>query len=254
VAMWLAKYGLGKSMALIHTAQAHAMQGYNVLYFTLEDPEILTSSRMDASMTGVKLSRLTARADLLRKRWEHVREELKAKIKIIDGTGGGWTVERMIEVWDTQRMRGFTADLIVIDYDEKIKPAIIYKGDAAMRMHSHDNYEALTNWAARDQLWIWTAGQAKRVRDRVIVTGDDAAEDISKLRIVALCLGIGFAPKQLDLGPNGRYIHVAKHRFGKTGIGWPIVADLERATFFDREASRVALASWQGIKQDAAAI
>lgn len=251
VAMWLAKYGLGKSMACIHTAQAHAMQALKVLYFTLEDPEIVTSSRMDASMTGVKMSRLAARADLLRKRWEHVREELKAKIKIIDGTGGGWTVERMIEAWETQRMRGFTADVIVIDYDDKIKPAVVYKGDSAMRMHSHDNYEALTNWAARDQLWIWTAAQAKRVRDRVIVTGDDAAEDISKLRTVGLCLGIGFAPKELDLGPNGRYINVAKHRFGKSGIGWPIVADLERATFFDRDASRVVLAQWQGLGKEA---
>jgi len=241
-------------MALIHTAQAYAMQGNNVLYFTLEDPESLTGARMDSCLTGVRLSRLVARADLLRGRWERVRDELKAKIKIVDGTGGGWSVERMIEVWDTQRMRGFTADAIVIDYDDKIKPSVVYKGDSAMRMHSHDNYEALTNWAARDQLYMWTAAQAKRVKDRVIVTGDDAAEDISKLRIVALCLGIGFSPKQLDLGPNGRYIHVAKHRFGKSKIGWPIVCDMERATFFDRDRSREALGQWQGIKNDVAAM
>lgn len=247
IGLWLGKYGCGKSMALIHTAQAHAIQGYNVLYFTLEDPESVVSSRMDSSLTGVRMTNLIARADLLRKRWERVRDELKAKIKIVDGTGGGWSVERMNEVWETQRLRGFIADVVVIDYDEKIKPPIQYKGESAMRMHSHDNYEELTNWAARDQLWLWTAAQAKKVGNRVIVTGDDAAEDISKLRIVGLCLGIGFSPKDLDLGPNGRYINVAKHRFGKQGIGWPIVADLERATFFDRDKSRLALAQWQGL-------
>lgn len=248
IGLWLGKYKVGKSTALIHTAQAYAIQGFNVLYFTLEDPEVVVGSRMDASLTGIKISRLVARADLLRRRWERVREELKAKIKIVDGTGGGWSVERMIEVWDTQRMRGFTADVVVIDYDDKIKPAVIYKGDSAMRMHSHDNYEALTNWAARDQLWLWTAAQAKRVRDRVIVTGDDAAEDISKLRIVGLCLGIGFAPKDLELGTDGRYIHVAAHKFGQDGIGWPIVTDLKRATFFDRERTREVLARWEGFK------
>jgi hypothetical protein len=251
IGLWLGKYKIGKSTALIHTAQAYAIQGYNVLYFTLEDPEIIVSSRMDSSLTGVKMSRLVARADLLRKRWGRVRDELKAKIKIIDGTGGGWTVERMIEAWETQRMRGFTADTIVIDYDDKIKPAIVYKGDSAMRMHSHENYDDMTNWAARDQLWIWTAAQAKKVGNRVIVTGDDAAEDISKLRIVGLCLGLGYAPKQLELGPNGRYIHVAAHKFGNSGIGWPIVADLERATLFDRDASRVVLAQWQGLGKEA---
>ena len=81
-----------------------------------------------------------------------------------------------------------------------------------------------------------------------MVTGDDAAEDISKLRIAALCLGIGFSPKDLNLGQNGRYIHVAKHRFGKSGIGWPIVGDFERATFYDRERSRGVLAQWQSMR------
>lgn len=252
IGLWLGKYGVGKSMALKHTAESYAMQGYNVLYFTLEDPEIVVTTRMDSSLTGVKLINLIPRADLLRRRWDRVREELKGKIKVIDATGGGWSVERMAEVWENQRLRGFTADCVVIDYDEKIKPPVQYKGDAAMRMASHDNYDEMTNWAARGQLWIWTAAQAKRVRDRVIVTGDDAAEDISKLRIVGLCLGIGFSPKDLGLGENGRYIHVAKHRFGKSGIGWPIVGDFERATFFDRDASRAALSQWHGLTRDGA--
>lgn len=250
IGLWLGKYKIGKSTALIHTAQAYAIQGYNVLYFTLEDPEVIVSSRLDASLTGVRLTRLVARADLLRKRWERVREKLKAKIKIIDGTGGGWSVERMAETWDTQRMRGFTADMCVIDYDDKIKPAVIYKGDSAMRMHSHDNYDEMVNWAARDQLWLWTAAQAKKIGNRVIVSGDDAAEDISKLRFVGLCLGLGFGPKELDLGPDGRYINVAAHKFGGQGMGWPIVSDLARATLFDRERSMEVLAQWQGFKKE----
>jgi KaiC/GvpD/RAD55 family RecA-like ATPase len=250
IGLWLGKYKVGKSTALIHTAQAYAMQGFNVLYFTLEDPKIVVTSRMDASLTGVRMTRLVARADLLRRRWERVRDELKAKIKVVDATGGGWSVERMAEVWENQRLKGFTADLVVIDYDDKIKPPVQYKGDGAVRFASHDNYEEMTNWAARDQLWIWTAAQAKRVKDRVIVTGDDAAEDISKLRVVGLCLGIGFSPKDLNLGTDGRYINVAAHKFGGTG-GWPIVCDLERATFFDRERSREALSQWQGLKPKA---
>jgi hypothetical protein len=250
IGLWLGKYKVGKSTGLIHTAQVYAMQGYPVLYFTLEDPRDVVEARMDASLTGIGISQLVSKSGLLTRRWENVRDTLKAKIKIIDATGGGWTVDKMSEVWESQRLRGFSADLVVVDYDAKIKPAVQYKGDSAMRMHSFDNYDAMGNWASRDQIWIWTAAQAKRVKDQMIVTGDDAAEDINKLRAVGMCLGIGFSDKGLQLGPDGRYIYVAAHKFGAMGIGWPIISDLKTGTFYDREQSLSRLSSvWPGFDE-----
>jgi hypothetical protein len=244
VGLWLAPYKAGKSTALVHTAQAHAMQGFGVLFFTLEDPVDVLTDRLDASLLDIPVMELAGRPNRIRNRWQHSADLLHAKIKTVDATGGGWTVERLMEKWDTERSRGFTADVVIVDYDAKIEPSVHHKGESAFRMQSNETYNALTNWAAKDQIYIWTAAQTKRVGGRSIITGDDTAEDINKPRNVGLAIGIGSAPKELELGPDGRYLYIAAHKFGKSHIGWPIVGDFDKAVFFDRERSLLALQRW----------
>ena len=73
----------------------------------------------------------------------------------------------------------------------------------------------------------------------MIVTGDDSAIDISKMRRCAMGIGIGDGPE--EWGIDGRYLNIAIHRYDKQGVGCPIMGDFSRATFYSKELTDRAL-------------
>lgn len=243
VGLLIAKYKRGKSLGLTWIARAMALQGYNVLYFTLEDPQDTVEDRFDACMTGVPLKQLNERSNTFRKRFRRARKLLRGKIKIYDGTEGGMSVARMEEVWERCRNQGFTADVVIIDYDDEIQPPEAYKSDSGRRREFADIYRELRRFASKKDVYLWTAAQTRRGKDDAyIVTGDEIAEDISKVRKVGMCIGIGAAYKPRDpkVGwneNNGRYLYIAAHKWDKQKVGWPIMADMDRAIFYDQEAT-----------------
>ncbi len=232
----LAKYKAGKSTFAVHLGQAYALQSYNVLHFTLEDNVEMVEDRYDASFTGVKIKSLDKRESRVVRRLKRKLEELKGRIKIVDGTDGGMTVERMEEVWENFRNQGFAADCIVIDYDEGVIPPEHHKGEGGERREMQDIYKALKSFAARRDIYMWVMAQTKRGKSgvrKMVVTGDDAAMDISKIKRCALCIGIGDGPSESS--NDARYIFVAVHRYDKSRFGWPIVGDYARSIFYDRD-------------------
>ena len=239
----IAKYKRGKSLFLTWIARAMALQGYNVLFFTLEDPLDTVEDRFDASMTGLPVKELHQKSATFQKRFKRVRKLLRGRIKIYDGTEGGMSVSKMEEVWERLRNQGFHADVVIIDYDDEIQPPEAYKSDSGRRREFADIYRELRKFASKKDIYLWTAAQTRRGKeDQWVVTGDDTAEDISKVRKVFLCLGVGAAYKPTDpkIGwdrRQGRYIYVAAHKGDKMGVGWPILADTDRALFYDQEAT-----------------
>lgn len=240
LALIIAKYARGKSMALAHIARAMALQGYNVLFFTLEDPQETVEDRLDAMMTGIPTRELGERPVSLKKKFRRVQDFLRGRIKIYDGTDGGMSVDKMEEIWERLRNQGFVADVVIIDYDDEIIPPKKYGEER--RLEFADIYRQLRVFASRRQIYLWTAAQTKRGHEQqMVVGGDEIAEDISKIRKVAFCLGIGAGPGPDsiwgDWGPNGRYIYVAKHKWDKMKIGWPIMGDFDSGLFYDSEAT-----------------
>lgn len=251
VGLLLAKYKMGKSTALVHFGQAYALQGFNVMHFTLEDPKSIVEDRYDASLTGIQMADLVKKPNLFKTRFREFWEDMKANIRIVNAVGGGWTIQRMASLVENERSRGFPTDVVIVDYDDKITPSNKYSGDAAKRMSSYDNYTEFTNWMARDQMYGWIAAQAKRGYSdkdgkdkKMIVSGDDAADDISKLRMVGLCLGLGLGPSELLYGADCKYLYVAASKFSMQMIGWPIVGNFSKGVFYDPVRSQEALDRW----------
>lgn len=236
LSMWLAKYKVGKSVAFAHLDIAYAMQGFNVLHFTLEDSGEDVEDRLDASVSAIPLRKLNDLPKRLRKRFNRMKEKIAGRIKIVDLSEGGATVARIRQIWEQERNRGFMADMVLIDYDDEIEPVGVYKGESAKRMGFAEIYRDLRRFAKQCDIWVWIAAQARRGKeDQMVIRGDDAAEDISKLRKVALCLGIGAGPK--SWGNNSRHLFVAAHRHDKNKFGISIMGDFERAILYDREAT-----------------
>ena len=250
----IAKYARGKSMALAWIARAMALQGYNVLFFTLEDPIETVEDRLDSMMTGLPIMELQERSDELRERFKRIQYLLRGKIRMVDGTEGGMSVQRIEEVWERVRNQGYLADVVIIDYDDEIIPPFRYGKDDGRRREFADIYRALRVFASKKNIYVWTAAQTKRGKEnQMIVTGDDIAEDISKVRKVAFCVGIGAGPGPDsiyggDWGPNGRYLYIAKHKFDRQKIGWPILGDFDAGLFYDSEATLKKLDEYQRLR------
>jgi hypothetical protein len=244
--LWLAYLKMGKSLGLIHTALSYMVQGMNVLYYTLEDPMVDTEDRFDANITALPTKRLVELPKTLRIRYARFTRLLRSKLKIVDGTDSELTVAKIDEIWERERNRGFTADAVLVDYDDEIKPP---RKNSERRFELADIYRDLRRFAARRDIIVWTAAQTGRATEgKKIITSGTVAEDISKLRKVMLAIGIG----QGDWGENSRYLFVAAHKFDRQRVGCHIVSDPDRAIFYDRSATlrRMAIEEAKNVDQE----
>lgn len=232
--LFLAPYKGGKGLALIHVAIAYALQGLNVVLITLEDPLDVIEDRFDSAITGIPMNKLNRMPKKLKRKFRRMRELIRGRIKVIDGTEGGWTVPRVEKAWEQLRQEGFTADSVIVDYDDEIVCDKQFKGESGRRMEFAHIYRQMRQAAARlDVIW-WTAAQATRKAEgKRIITGADVAEDISKIRKAFLAISIGRDPDE----ENVRFLYVVAHKLDRSRFGVDIVSDFDSAIFYDPEAT-----------------
>jgi replicative DNA helicase len=236
----IALYKMGKSLMLAYLATAYALQKLNVLYFTLEDPVDEVEDRMDASMANMPIDKLNALPNKLRKRFRKFSAKVSGHIRIVDATEEGISVEQIEETWEHLRDQGFTADVIIIDYDDEIVPP---RKQTDRRHEFADIYRALRKLAAKTNTIMWTAAQTKRIGEKTkVITGNQLAEDISKIRKATVAIGIG----QGEEHPDARYLFVAAHKRGRGKFGFSLMSSPDKGLFFDRE--RTSRLIWNGKK------
>ena len=251
--MWIAPYKRGKSLALIWLAAAYTFQQFNVLFLTLEDPIEDVEDRFDACIAEVRLSYLPHEGPVIEERIRRWGDMVRSRLRLCDGTEGGMTVAAIQSVWDRERASGFDADVVIIDYDDEIQPAVRNRD----RRHEFaEIYRDLRQFAARQGVIVWTAAQATRAAENhEIVGGSDVAEDISKVRKATMAIGIGTCPEwngEQGVSGNALTLNVAAHKFDKQGVSCRIWSDPARGAFFDREktARWLAMESGGGLSED----
>lgn len=228
----MAPYKKGKSLMLAHIALAYALQGLRVLFFTLEDPQPDVEDRLDAMISFLPLKRLHDMPVKLRNRFEQYRRLVRGRLKIVDGTEGGMSVRKIIEVCERERNQGFIVDAVIVDYDDEIVPAQKRK---ERRHEFADIYRDFGQFLRKNRLIGWLAAQTvRKTENKKVISGDTIAEDISKMRKVTCGLGIG----QGDWGDESLYLYVAVHKHDKQHIGWNIMANRNRMVFYDRDATK----------------
>lgn len=228
----LALYKMGKSLCLAHLADAYAKQKLNVLYITLEDPQEEVEDRMDAAMANMPIDKLNDLPNKLRKRFRKFAARISGRIRIVDATEDGISVDEVDEIWERQRDQGFTADVVIIDYDDEIKPPQQQKD----RRHEFaDIYRALRRFAAKRNVILWTAAQTQRIAENTkVITGRHASEDVSKVRKATVVIGIGQGEEHID----ARYLYVAAHKRGRAKFGFTTMASPHKGIFYDRERTQ----------------
>ena len=227
----LAPYKRGKSLFMLWLAVAYVFQRLNVLYITLEDPLSDVEDRLDSLISNIPLTRLGEFPQTLEKRFQQWKRLVHARLKIVDGTGGGVSIPVVEKIFLEERAHGFNADAVFVDYDDEIV-AVVKNKDR--RFEFADIYRDYAQFLRRYNLIGWTGAQAQRDTEHLkILSGDRVAEDISKMRKVTQCISLGKG----DWGTDGIYLYAAANRIGPQRLGCNIVPDLDRSLIYSREAT-----------------
>ena len=238
--VWLAPLKRGKSLAFVWQALAYVWQGYSVLFLTLEDPLEDVEDRLDACAANVEISLLAQEGPQIERSVRRVSDMVRARLRVYDGTDGSVSVETIAGIWERERAAGFEADVVLVDYDDEIRPS---EKRRDRRHEFADIYRGLRQFAARTDTIVWTAAQATRdSMTRELVRGQDVAEDISKIRKATMVIGIGLCNEWNGDAPNqsgdAKTLFVAAHKFDRQGISCRIVSDPRRGVFYDHEATQ----------------
>ena len=242
--MVLAPTGRGKSMTLAHIGVSLALQGWNVLYFTLEDALEDLEDRVDTFVSNMRIKDLAAEGEgrgpgELRDRFLNFRRGVQGNLRLVDCTKHETTLSEIEAIWDKERQQnGWTADAIIIDYDQVVSPR---NNKGELRHEIEELYVELVHFARRNNVLIWTASQTNfKAEDKEgVLSGMDISEHKGKLRHCTLALSIGRATKEwLAVDDEARYLGVMKHRSDKSYGGCHIISDPERMRIFDYDKTQ----------------
>ena len=114
----LAGTGVGKTLLMTHMASACLMQGYNVLYITLEMAEFKIAQRIDANLMNVTMDELSALSKpAYNKKLDRVKSNTTGKLVIKEYPPGSAHVGHFRHLLNELKLKQeFKPDIIFIDY------------------------------------------------------------------------------------------------------------------------------------------
>lgn len=176
----LAGTGVGKSLAMCHFAAANLLQGYNVLYITLEMAEERIAERIDANLMNVTMDDLKMLSkDMYEKRMKNIMSKTKGKLIIKEyPTASAHTGHFRALVNDLAIKRNFKPDVIFIDYLNICASARIKAGsNVNSYTYVKTIAEEIRGLAVEKEVAIFSATQVNRTG---FTNSDPGLEDTSE--------------------------------------------------------------------------
>ena len=220
----VASTGVGKSHWLVAIGANAMRAGKNVLHYTFELSETAVGIRYDSNLCGVSSSDVQDQKELV----DDVYKNKKFGRLIIKeyptGSASVLTVRNHIE---KLQLKGFTPDIIIIDYADIMKSSKSYD---SLRHELKLVYEELRNLAMELELPIWTASQSNRDGAQADIVGlENMSEAYGKAMVADIVVSISRKSSEKATG-FGR-LFIAKNRAGKDGILFPISIDTSMSRF-----------------------
>lgn len=155
--VYVAPQSMGKSSRLVYTSCKNLQEGKNVVYFTLEMPEVEIGQKFDSCLTEIHLEKLAENKESIRK----CLGELPGQLRIIEEEYCATTPRRIFNKVKKLEDTGFRVDLVVIDYADVCAPTKSVKDDDGIigGIHVYSEMKTLTQ---RHQYRTLTAAQTNR--------------------------------------------------------------------------------------------
>ncbi|QAX98595.1 DNA primase-helicase subunit [Aeromonas phage AsFcp_4] len=162
----LAGVNVGKSLGLCHLACEYLLQGYNVLYVSMEMGEEVCGKRIDANLLDVTLDDiddgLITETDFMR-RFGNLKQKNCGKLVVKQFPTGAANVNHLNNLMaDLQIKKGFKPDIVIVDY-------LGIMCSKRMTTFSENSYtlvkaiaEELRGFAVEHNVVVWSAAQTTR--------------------------------------------------------------------------------------------
>jgi len=235
MAMVVAPAGVGKSLFLANQAARSVLDGYNVLYVSLEMAEDRVAQRLDSIFTRINQRELSGRVNDIEERLELIAKQWKNKGRLV------------VKEFPTKRLsvsglraflnqiknyQDFEPDVIIIDYFELMKTEkemAEYQGQERLA-------QELRGVASEYGCLVWTATQTNREGKKVnIITDAELADSYGKIRVCDLAFSINQTEQEFDQGAARLYM--MKSRNGRARFIVPINIDYSRLVVSQKKAS-----------------
>jgi archaellum biogenesis ATPase FlaH len=214
--------GAGKSLFLANLGVNWALQGFNVVYLTLELSEELVSMRVDSMITDIPSRDIFKNID-----------DVEMKVKVIGKKSGTYQVKYMPSGKTSNDVRSYLkeyeiklgrkVDILLVDYLDLLMP--ISKKISAENLFIKDKYvsEELRNLAVEKQCVLVTAAQLNRgAVEEVEFDHSHISGGLSKIQTADNVFGI-FTSRAMR--ERGKYqIQLMKTR-SSSGVGMKIDLD-----------------------------
>ena len=226
--MVVAPPGVGKSLFLANQAARSILDGYNVLYISLEMGEDRVAQRLDSIFTRIKQRELSCRVEDIEDRLQMISEQWENRGRLV------------IKEFPTKRMsvtglraflnqlknyQDFTPDVLIIDYLELMKT----DKDAAEYQAQERLAQELRGIASESGILVWTATQTNREGKKVnIITDAELADSYGKIRVCDLVFSINQTEQEFDGGTARLFL--MKSRNGRARFVVPVAVDYSRLT------------------------
>lgn len=216
--------GAGKSLFLANLGVNWSLQGYNVVYLTLELSEELVSMRVDSMITEIPAREVFRQID-----------EVEMRVKVIGKKAGTYQVKYLPSGKTANDVRSYLkeyeiklgrkVDILLIDYLDLLMP--ISKKISAENLFIKDKYvsEELRNLAVEKQCVLVTAAQLNRgAVEEVEFDHSHISGGLSKIQTADNVFGI-FTSRAMR--ERGKYqIQLMKTR-SSSGVGQKIDLDFD---------------------------
>jgi len=215
--------GGGKSVSLCQLASHAYATGKTVAHIVISEiPGEIGGARVLAPIIGMKISDITRDVNGARLAWaQYKATHSVGGYRVFDFPSKASVASIRETVMGFYQKFGTKPDVIIFDYLGLASSVKAPKNANGYVMGEFTTGE-LRDWAKEEQLWIWTAAQSVRLKERgrgsrAIIGLDDIADSYHVVRIADIVLTINVVEVDQGTGQFEGQFYVAKHRFGPSG-------------------------------------
>lgn len=143
------------SWTMINIAFEAMKHGKNIIYFTMELKSAYVAQRFASLLTGIAPQNIKYHKDEIKRK----AEQLTGKLKIQYYPNGTATINTLKAYIEKCRLKGFIADLILIDYPDLLKNTIQHKRND---LNLGNIYADCRTLGGELNVPVWGASQAQR--------------------------------------------------------------------------------------------
>ncbi|MEK9696025.1 MAG: DnaB-like helicase C-terminal domain-containing protein [Candidatus Poseidoniales archaeon] len=177
----LAGTGVGKSLFMCHLAGNYLIQGYNVLYITMEMAEERIAERIDANLLDVPIDQLeNLSKDMFKNKVETIAKRSSGNLIIKEYPTGAANANHFRSLLNELKLKKeFTPDLVFVDYLNICASSRMKAMGGAINSYTYIKAiaEELRGLAVEFELPIWSATQTTRSG---YTSSDPGLEDTSE--------------------------------------------------------------------------